>query len=116
MKPSIRTSKRGRIRNAQFTTIIAWIAIYSLADAGRGRLNVLLAGEEPRRPIDGIMDYSFLNEEAYNQDPGIVQHIFNAVYSIDDLSQPRQRRTDLSFTQEWPAYGQAHQLSYTVPY
>jgi hypothetical protein len=116
MKPSIRTSKRCRIRNAQFTTIIAWVAISCLADAGHALSTALLAAEEPRRPIDGIMDNSFLIEEAYNQDPGIVQHIFNAVYSIDDLSQPRQRRTDLSFTQEWPAYGQAHQLSYTVPY
>ena len=35
------------------------------------------AAEE--RPIDVIEDNSFLIEEAYNQEPGVVQHIFNAV-------------------------------------
>jgi len=74
------------------------------------------SAEEARRPIDGIMDNSFFIEEAYNQEAGIVQHIFNGLYSVDSLSHPNQRRMDLSFTQEWPAYGQAHQLSYTVFY
>jgi hypothetical protein len=77
---------------------------------------VLGEEEKPRRPIDGIMDNSFLIEEAYNQEAGIVQHIFNGIYSVDRISDTHQRRIDLSFTQEWPAWGQAHQLSYTVPY
>src|SRR5438105_8647890 len=72
--------------------------------------------EEERRPVDGIMDNSFFIEEAYNQESGIVQHIFTGVYSVNRLAAPGERRTDLSFTQEWPAYGQAHQLSYTLPY
>jgi len=72
--------------------------------------------EESRRPVEGIMDNSFLIEEAYNQEPGIVQHIFNGVYSVNRISGTTQRRLDLSFTQEWPAYGQAHQFSYTIPY
>src|SRR4051794_18185448 len=42
--------------------------------------------ERARRPVDGIMDNSFLIEEAYNQGPGIVQHIFNAAYSVDRIS------------------------------
>ena len=116
MKPSKLTSARRGITQARFSAIIACVAIYCLTDAGEQRLSIMMAAEEPRRPIDGIMDNSFLIEDAYNQEPGVVQHIFNTVYSIDDLSQPRQRRTDLSFTQEWPAYGQAHQFSYTVPY
>ena len=33
------------------------------------------AAEE--RPIDVIEDNSFLIEEAYNQEAGVVQHIFN---------------------------------------
>ncbi len=37
------------------------------------------AAEE--RPIDVIEDNSFLIEEAYNQEPGVVQHIFNASYT-----------------------------------
>jgi len=77
--------------------------------------SVLFAAEEQRRPIDGIMDNSFLIEEAYNQEPGIVQHIFNGAYSADKISSPHQTRFDFLFTQEWPAYGQAHQLSYSVP-
>src|SRR6266478_4272974 len=112
MKQPLLSERRSMIPN-QLRAFLACAAICGLAITEKC---VLFAAEEPHRPIDGIMDNSFLIEEAYNQDPGIVQHIFNAVYSIDDLSQTRQRRTDLSFTQEWPAYGQAHQFSYTVPY
>jgi hypothetical protein len=62
------------------------------------------------------MDNSFLIEEAYNQEAGIVQHIFTGVYSVDRISGTSERRFDFSFTQEWPAYGQKHQFSYTIPY
>ncbi len=58
-----------------------------------------------------ISDNSFFIEEAYNQEPGVVQHIataFRAGGDEDDLA--------LSVTQEWPFLSQAHQLSYTVPY
>jgi hypothetical protein len=58
-----------------------------------------------------IEDNSFLIEEAYNQEPGVVQHIFQFVYSGDS----RQRGWAFTFTQEWPIYGQDHQFSYTVP-
>ena len=63
-----------------------------------------------QEPIEFIEDNSFLIEEAYNQEPGVVQHIFQAVYSND----PRQRGWAFAFTQEWPIYGQDHQFSYTV--
>jgi outer membrane putative beta-barrel porin/alpha-amylase len=55
-----------------------------------------------------IQDNSFLLEEAYNQDRGIVQHIstFSRSSSGDWL---------YSFTQEWPLGGIDHQLSYTIP-
>ena len=55
-----------------------------------------------------ITDNSFLVEEAFNQEAGIVQHIFNF---------QRQPGGDwqFSFTQEWPAPGTRHQLSYTLP-
>jgi hypothetical protein len=62
------------------------------------------------------MDNSFLIEEAYNQEPGIVQHIFTAAYSVDRVSNTSLRRFDFSFTQEWPVFGQTHQFSYTIPY
>jgi hypothetical protein len=72
--------------------------------------------QEQQRPIDGIMDNSFLIEEAYNQEEGVVQHIFNALYGFKKFSGAGGRRLDVAFTQEWPAWGQAHQFSYTVPY
>jgi Putative MetA-pathway of phenol degradation len=69
-------------------------------------------GSAQREPIELIEDNSFLIEEAYNQGPGLVQNIFQAVYSND----PRQRGWAFTFTQEWPIYGQDHQFSYTVPF
>jgi hypothetical protein len=58
-------------------------------------------------PSSGIQDNSFLVEEAYNQDPGVVQHISGFM---------RQRSGDwaYTFTQEWPAPGVRHQLSFAV--
>lgn len=55
-----------------------------------------------------IQDNSFLIEEAYNQDAGVVQHINTFT---------RQRNGDwaYSFTQEWPAPSIKHQLSYSIP-
>jgi hypothetical protein len=67
-----------------------------------------VAEEPDRRPAAGIQDNSFLIEEAYNQEPGVVQHI--ATF--------RRQKHDrfFAFTQEWPVFSQAHQFSYTVPY
>jgi len=73
-------------------------------------------GAKPARPVDGIRDNSFLIEEAYNQEPGVVQHIFTGRFGIDDHDVPHTRTWDLSFTQEWPVFSQTHQLSYTIPY
>jgi hypothetical protein len=70
---------------------------------------VLAAKEE--RPIDVIEDNSFLIEEAYNQEPGVVQHIFSAQYNDDS----RRRGWEFNFTQEWPILSQNHQFSYTIP-
>jgi hypothetical protein len=66
-----------------------------------------LRGEEPQGPIQ---DNSFLVEEAYNQEPGVVQHINTFT---------RNTRTGdwlYTFTQEWPAPGITHQLSYSLPF
>jgi hypothetical protein len=57
----------------------------------------------------GIQDNSFLVEEAYNQEFGIVQHIssFTRLWESKDWA--------YTFTQEWPVPGDArHQLSYTL--
>ncbi len=61
----------------------------------------------PSTPV--IQDNSFLVEEAYNQEPGVVQHIssFTRLWNSKDWA--------YSFTQEWPVPGAAkHQLSYTA--
>jgi DtxR family Mn-dependent transcriptional regulator len=54
-----------------------------------------------------ILDNSFLVEEAFNQPRGIFQNIFG-YQRIDDAWAS-------TFTQEWPAPSQQHQLSYTLP-
>jgi len=60
----------------------------------------------------GIQDNSFFIEEAYNQEPGVVQHIFNVPIDFTNGS----REIAPSFTQEWPVFSQTHQFSYTIPY
>jgi hypothetical protein len=57
----------------------------------------------------GIQDNSFLLEEAYNQEAGVVQHIsaFTRLWNSKDWA--------YTFTQEWPLPRRPrHQLSYTV--
>jgi len=56
-----------------------------------------------------IQDNSFLIEEAYNQDPHVVQHIQTFSHAT------RGGDWAYSFTQEWPAPNLRHQLSYTIP-
>lgn len=56
-----------------------------------------------------IADNSFLVEEAYNQEPGVVQHIFT-FQRANAGSNPWSS----TFTQEWPAPNLKHQLSYTL--
>jgi hypothetical protein len=55
-----------------------------------------------------IQDNSFLIEEAYNQERGVVQHIgtFDRASGGD---------WEFAFTQEWPVGGIRHQLSYIIP-
>jgi hypothetical protein len=55
-----------------------------------------------------IQDNSFLIEEAYNQEWGVVQH-------IGTFQRTRGGDWALGFTQEWPLGGIRHQLSYTIP-
>jgi hypothetical protein len=62
------------------------------------------AAEEHRE----IQDNSFLIEEAYNQEAGVIQHIQTFQYL-------KGGNWQYTFTQEWPVPGQTHQLSYTIP-
>ena len=65
--------------------------------------------QEPPGPLaKGVQDNSFQIEEAYNQEPGVVQHIGSF----------RRQGADrfLTFTQEWPLASQTHQFSWSLPY
>jgi hypothetical protein len=66
------------------------------------------APPDPSRPFE-ITDNSFLVEEGFNQEAGVVQNIFT-------WTRGRDGTWNASFTQEWPAPGMTHQLSYTVPF
>ncbi|MEO8089295.1 MAG: transporter [Gemmatimonadales bacterium] len=55
-----------------------------------------------------IQDNSFLIEEAYNQEHGVVQH-------IGTFQRADGGDWAFGFTQEWPLGGIRHQLSYTIP-
>lgn len=61
---------------------------------------------EPAEP--GIQDNSFLLEEAYNQDPRVVQH-------IQTFERLRGGDWVYTFTQEWPLGGLRNQGSFTLP-
>lgn len=63
------------------------------------------AAQEPSGPIQ---DNSFLIEEAYNQEAGVVQHINLFLYDW------KSGGWAWTFTQEWPVPDETHQLSYTV--
>lgn len=69
---------------------------------------IVFAQTPPPEAESQIQDNSFLIEEAYNQDPGVVQHIqtFSRATRDGDWL--------YTFTQEWPAPGIKHQLSYTL--
>jgi hypothetical protein len=56
-----------------------------------------------------IRDNLFFLEEAFNQEPGVVQHIQSLQLS------PSTRRFTFSFTQEWPIPDERHQVSFTLP-
>ena len=71
----------------------------------------LCAQEKAAERKEGpIQDNSFLVEEAYNQEAGVVQHIstFTRYQESKDWI--------YTFTQEWPVGGITHQLSFTLPW
>lgn len=55
-----------------------------------------------------ISDNSFLIEEAYNQEAGVIQH-------INTFRRNRNGDFEFTFTQEIPVFSQRHQFSYTLP-
>ncbi len=63
-------------------------------------------GEPPAK----IRDNLFLLEEAYNQEPGVVQHI-----QVFQFQPGEEFPWGYTFTEEWPAPTDLHQWSVTVP-
>jgi hypothetical protein len=81
--------------------------ITALAAGVAYALSVTLALAEEKGPlVKGLQDNSFLIEEAYNQEPGQVQHIATLRRQGHDWA--------FNFTQEWPLGSQTHQFSYTA--
>jgi hypothetical protein len=62
----------------------------------------------PAPDVHPIQDNSFLVEEAYNQEKGVVQHISTFARTAGGAT------WNYTFTQEWPIAGQRHQLGYTL--
>ena len=110
-------SVRLRGRNDREFTIGARAASKVLVQALTAIVLLLLAappllGQSPpssARPAAepfAITDNSFLVEEAFNQEPGVVQSLFGVTRSGGFWG--------AAFTQEWPLRSQSHQLSYVV--
>jgi hypothetical protein len=82
------------------------VAAFLAASVGASAAHAQGAPAAPATP--GISDNSFLLEEAYNQERGVVQH-------INALTRFGSSDWVYTFTQEWPVPAQTHQLSFTVP-
>jgi hypothetical protein len=94
----ILSQRRNRIR---FPAVYELVLITLLAQTPAA------APPPPQEPFR-ILDNSFLVEEAFNQEARIFQNIVNWSRQNGDWL--------LTYTQEWPAPGVRHQLSYTVPF
>ena len=71
-------------------------------------LAVALTPDRAGAQAESIRDNSFLIEEAYNQEAGVVQH-------ISTFTRASEGAWVYAFTQEWPLVGIRNQVSYTVP-
>jgi hypothetical protein len=98
--------RRGRrSRKRTVTLLFTLITVYSLSLFAQTPSAPTAAPlEEPSQ----IQDNSFFIEEAYNQDPGVVQHIQTFARA------PHGDGWVYTFTQEWPAPNLKHQLSYSL--
>ncbi len=69
---------------------------------------LLAASAFAQQSAKPIQDNSFLLEEAYNQEKGVIQH-------ISAFQRLRGGNWIYTFTEEWPVTSQRHQLSITLP-
>jgi hypothetical protein len=82
--------------------VVLLVLASSVAAQGQDR------AQPPAEPF-AITDNSLLVEEAFNQEPGVVQNMVN-------VRIPGGGEWETSVTQEWPVFGQRHQVAYTVPF
>jgi hypothetical protein len=85
-----------------------FILLCCLLSAPRLRAQAPASPQAPNEPAP-IQDNSFLVEEAYNQERGVLQHVSTFARSSGSSGWM------YTFTQEWPLGGQTHQVSYTLP-
>ena len=85
-----------------------WCLVLATAVLSSITAHSIQAQSSPDSTPPPISDNSFLIEEAYNQESGVVQHIFN-------YRRGRDGEWVATFTQEWPLGGQLDQASYTLP-
>lgn len=83
----------------------AFVIISMVLAGGTGFAQTAPATDRTADPFK-ILDNSYLVEEAFNQEPGVVQNIFGFTRLSGAWA--------LSFTQEWPVPRETHQLSYTL--
>jgi DtxR family Mn-dependent transcriptional regulator len=94
-----RAASKVLVEIASILILLAMLAVPALAQAP--------LPTRAAEPFE-ITDNSFLVEEAFNQEPGIFQNIFGAVFANGNWAS--------TFTQEWPLKSQTHQLSYTLSF
>jgi hypothetical protein len=102
LEPSVK--RRVKMRGLKRFLKFAWVLLVILSILS----GLSFGGENESQETKKIQDNSFLIEEAYNQEPGVIQHIQTFQYMKDGT-------WGYTFTQEWPIKGQAHQFSYTIP-
>jgi DtxR family Mn-dependent transcriptional regulator len=105
-------SVRVRGKDDRRITIGARAASKVLVQVARAIVLLVLCSSAARAQASqpfAITDNSFLIEEAFNQSAGIVQ-------SIGTFQIGARDEWEAVLTQEWPLFGQSHQISYSIPY
>ncbi len=85
------------------------------ANLGDVSLGDLESASEEGGP-EHIRDNAFLVEEAFNQEKGEVQHIFNWIHLWDWPGASKTRDFAATYTMELPLGGQKHQFSFTTQF
>lgn len=87
-------------RKIKFKILIICLLFFSV--------DAVFSQTQNKYEFEQIEDNSFLMEEAYNQEAGVIQH-------ISSFQIMNNHTWSYTFTDEWPVPGQKHQLSVTIP-